>query len=124
MTFEDKIKLLASTPPGKTKQELLNKFTFGDKEFASRYYVDAVTLEKYMEVNRHRFLDVIEKAKQLRFQMSNKGWTEKKYQKYLGEIPAAIMRERPEFSSYLPKKQREANIRMFFQKFPEYRVDK
>lgn len=123
MTFEEKVRLLASTPPGKEKQELLNKFTFSDPEFTSRYYVDAVTLEKYMEINQARFQEVADEAKRLREGMRNKGWTDKKYQRFTGCIPEPLFTERPEFSHYLPKKIREANIRAFLAKYPAFRVD-
>ena len=107
MTFEEKMMLLASMKPGKEKQELLNKFTYGDKEFASRFYVDAVTLDQYMQANMERFKPVADRAAEIRKTMKNKGWSDKKYEKYLGELPEDLVKDRPEFSPYLPKKQRE-----------------
>jgi hypothetical protein len=122
-SFETKLLMLAVAKAGKERQELLNKFS-ADPMFASRFYVDAVTLDKYMEINAERFRPVAEKAAQLRAQMRNKGWTEKKYQKYLGELPEPMLFERPEFSSSLPQKIRDKNIRDFFTRFPAFRVDK
>ena len=124
MTFEEKILLLASTPPGPEKQALLNKFTTGDIQFTSRYFLDAMPLDKYMEVNKERFRPVAEKAAEIRKDISNHGWTKDKTQIYLGEFPEPLEHERPEFSKSLPKKVRDENIRQFFKKYPAFRVDK
>lgn len=123
LSFEQKILMLAATKAGKEKQDLLNRFTFGDLKFTSRYYYDAVSLDKYMEANKERFQSVVEEVKEMRKNIKNHGWTDKKYQRLLGRYPECLDTERPEFSKYLPQKERERNIKMFFQKYPQFRLD-
>ena len=123
MTFEEKILALISAKDGNERQKLINKFS-SEPEFASRYYVDATTLDQYMQINAKRFKPIADRAAYLRGLMRNKGWTDKRYQKYTGEIPEPLFLERPEFSSSIPRAIRDKNIRMFLQKYPQFRVDK
>ena len=123
MSFEEKILALISAKNGNERQKLINKFS-SEPEFASRYYIDAMSLDQYMQINAERFRPVAERAKILRDKIRNKGWTDKKYQKYLAELPEPLFTERLEFSNNLSKKIRDNNIRTFLNKYPQFRVDK
>ena len=68
-----------------------------------------------------KFSVVSQRAKQARDNMKNRGWTDKKYQKFLGLLPEPMKSERPEFSHNLPKAEREKNLRAFL-KYCLYRV--
>ena len=123
LTFEQQIMMLAAAKGTPKYAELLNKFTSTDKDVFLAFNAKSIPFEKYMEMNREKFQPVADRAAYIRTQIKNRGWTDKKYEKYLGELPEDLVRERPEFSPYLPKKQRDENMRNFFKKYPQFRVD-
>ncbi len=123
LTFEDKIALLVLANSPKEKADLITKFS-NNKEFYTAFNARTLPLGKYMELNAEKFRPVAQKAKVARDNMRNKGWTDKKYQKYMAELPEQLFHERPEFSSYQPQKQLAANIKSFLIRYPQFRVDK
>jgi hypothetical protein len=123
LSFEQKIVLLALAKNPKEKAELVSKFS-NNKEFFMGVNRRTMPLAQYMELNKDKFAPVAAKAKVLRDNMKNKGWTAKKYQKYLAEIPQEIFTDRPEFSAYLPQEQLKKNIEAFLSMYPQFRVDK
>lgn len=122
MTFEQKIALLAISDP-KKKLELINKFST-DAEFFVGFNARTMPLKQYMELKKEKFAEVVKRAKQARDNMRNKGWTDKKYQKYLAELPEDLFLERPEFNAHLTQKELNANIQAFLKDYPQFRVDK
>ena len=123
MNFEQKIALLVLAKNPKERAELVTKFS-NDKEFFVTYNAKYIPLKQYMELNAEKFRPVAIRAKQIRDGIKNRGWTDKKYQKYLGEIPDQLFLERPEFSAYLPQKELQKNIENFLRDYPQFRVDK
>lgn len=123
MTFEQKIAALALARNQKEKQELINRFS-NDQEFFVAVNASTMPLDQYMQLKAEKFKVVAERAKHARMNMKNKGWTDKKYQKYVAELPEDLFFDRPEFSVYLPQKQLQKNIRDFLVKYPQFRVDK
>lgn len=123
LTFENKIAMLVLAKTPQEKAELVAKFS-NNKEFFIGYNAHVMPLAQYMELNKEKFASVAQRAKVARDNMKNKGWTDKKYQKYMAELPEALFLDRPEFNSHLPQKQLAANIRSFLAQYPQFRVDK
>ncbi len=123
MTFEQKIAALVLARTPQEKQELINKFS-SDTEFYLARNAPSMPLEKYMALNAEKFKPVVARAKVARDNMKNHGWTDKKYQKYVAELPEELFYDRPEFSVYLPQQQLQKNIKDFLIKYPQFRVDK
>lgn len=123
LTFEDKVALLVLARDKKAKAELINRWN-NDKEFYIKFNSRQIPLEKYMELNAERFRPIAEKAAIARMNMKNRGWTDKKYQKYIGELPEPLFHERSEFSGTLPQNVLKKNIHDFLTKYPAFRVDK
>jgi hypothetical protein len=122
-TFEQKIALLALANSPKEKAELIAKFS-NSTEFFVAINRRTMPLSQYMELNKEKFAPVAAKAKWIRDSMKNHGWTDKKYQKYMAELPQELFYDRPEFSSYLPQAQLKKNIQSFLEAYPMFRVDK
>lgn len=123
LTFENKIALLALANSPKEKAELIAKFS-NNAEFFVALNSKTMPLEQYMELNKEEFSVVARKAKTARDSMKNKGWTDKKYQRYLAELPEKLVLQRPEFNAHLPRKVLAENIRKFLAAYPQFRVDK
>lgn len=113
--------ILAKSP--KEKAELVTKYST-NKEFFLGYNKKRMPLAQYMELNKEKFAVVAARAKIMRDNMKNKGWTDKKHQRLMAEIPEDLFNERPEFSSTLPQKQLKKNIDAFLATYPMFRVDK
>lgn len=105
------------------KADLISKFS-SDTEFFSKFNSKTMPLDQYMRLNAARFSSVAQRAKVARDGMRNKGWTDKKYQKYIAELPEDLFLERPEFSARLPRKVLAENVRRFLNTYPQFRVDK
>lgn len=123
LSFEQKIVALALANTPKEKKELIDKFS-NNAEFFATINARTMPFEQYMKMHYEEFKPIIAEATRMRAQVNNKGWTEKKYQKYMGELPQRMLNERPEFSAFLPRKVFSANVRRFFDLYPEFRVDK
>lgn len=121
-SFEEKVVLLALANTPKEKQELIKKFST-NKEFFVAINRKTMPLAQYMELNKEKFAVVARKAKRLRDSMKNKGWTDKKYQKYTAELPEDLINDRPEFSATLDRKVFADNVRKFLRSYPQFRVD-
>lgn len=128
MTYEDKMRLLAWVRPEK-KDELLARIARGevvditrDEDLFYRLNVDRMPIEKLMDRNKYKPL--AEHVKQTRSHIDDPwyGKTKGKKMRYLGEIPADIYFSHPWFSPNLPKHERDANVRKFFNLFPAFRV--
>lgn len=122
-SFEQKIALLVLAKNPKEKAELIQKFS-NNTEFFTGFNARTMPFEQYMKLNAAKFAVVAKRAKLARDNMKNKGWTDKKYQKYLAELPEDLFLERPEFNSHQPQKVLDRNIQNFLIKYPEFRVDK
>ena len=122
LSFDQKIAMLATAKTPQEKAELISKFS-NNADFYVAMNSKTMPLEQYMKLNYGKFKPVRDRAALLRSQIKNKGWTDKKYEKYLGELPEDLIKDRPEFSAYVPKKQRDENMRAFFKNYPEYSVD-
>lgn len=123
LTFENKVALLALAKSPKEKAELIAKFS-NNAEFFIAINRRTMPLSQYMELNKEKFAVVAKRAKHLRDSMKNKGWTDKKYQKYTAELPEDLVNDRPEFSAYLDQKILAKNIQAFLALYPQFRVDK
>ena len=123
LSFEDKINLLAATPPGPKKHELIQKFASSDSTFFKAINKSTMPLAQYMQLHAAEFSVVAERAKLIREGIKNKGWTDKKYQKYSAEIPERLCLERPEFSAALGRKKFGENVRAFLAQYPQFKVD-
>lgn len=123
MTFEQKIAALVLTSDPKKKADLINKFST-DQDFFVRFNSRTMPLKQYMELKKEKFAEVVKRAAQARANMKNRGWTDKKYQRYLAEIPEDLFLERPEFNAHLPQKELKRNIEAFLAEYPQFRVDK
>lgn len=110
---------------GDTKKynDLVTRFS-NNKEFFSTFNAKRMPLDQYMSLHAEEFAVVAQRAKVARDNMRNRGWTDKKYQKYTAELPERLILERPEFSASLPRKQLAENIRKFLSLYPQFRVDK
>jgi hypothetical protein len=122
-SFEQKIAMLALAKSPKEKAELVTKFS-NNTEFYAAINRKTIPLDKYMELHKAEFAVVANRAKRIRDGIRNQGWTDKRYQKYTGELPERLLLERPEFSASLPRKQLGENIRAFLSAYPQFRVDK
>ena len=121
--FEQKIAMLVMAKNPKEKAELISKFS-NNTEFFTGFNARTMPLEQYMQLKAKKFAVVAQRAKQARDNMKNHGWTDKKYQRYLAELPEDLFLERPEFNAHQPQKVLDQNIRNFLVKYPEFRVDK
>jgi alkylated DNA repair dioxygenase AlkB len=124
LSFEDKINLMAATPPGPEKHALIQKLASTDTEFFKAYNASTMPLDQYMKLHMEEFRPVIEKVKTIRMNINNRGWTDKKYQKYTAELPEKLILDRPEFNAHLPRKTFGENVRAFLIKYPMFRVDR
>lgn len=122
LTFEQKVAMLAMAKSPQEKQALIAKFSTNAAFFLG-INKRTMPLKQYMDMNRDKFAVVAERAKDLRKNMKNKGWTDKKYQKYKAELPEDLFNDRPEFSAYLPQPELQANIKAFLVQYPMFRVD-
>lgn len=123
LSFENRVALLALAKSPKEKAELIAKFS-NNAEFFIGINKRTMPLSQYMELNKERFAIVAARAKTMRDSMKNKGWTDKKYQKMLAELPEDLVNDRPEFSAYLDKKVLAKNMKAFLEMYPQFRVDK
>ena len=123
LSFEQKVAMLALANSPQEKADLIAKFS-NNKEFFVAINRRTMPLAQYMELNKTKFAPVAAKAKWVRDNMKNHGWTDKKYQKYMAELPQELFYDRPEFSSYLPQVQLKKNIESFLSTYPQFRVDK
>jgi hypothetical protein len=123
LTFDQKVAMLALAKNAKEKAELIRRFS-NNKEFFIGINRRTMPLAQYMELNKEKFAVVAARAKRLRDAMRNKGWTDKKYQRYSAEMPEDLFNDRPEFNAHLPQKQLAENIRKFLIQYPMFRVDK
>ena len=123
LTFENKIALLALAKTPAEKAALIKKFST-KADFFLAVNKRTMPLKQYMALNKHRFAEVVNRAKNLRDNMKNKGWTDKKYQKYVAELPEDLINDRPEFSASLDRKVFAENVRKFLIDYPMFRVDK
>lgn len=123
LSFENKVALLALAKNAREKAELIKKFS-SNTEFYMNFNARTMPLEQYMDLNAKDFAVVARRAKELRDNMKNKGWTDKKYQKYTAELPEKLILERPEFSANLDRKIFKQNVNRFLERYPQFRVDK
>lgn len=123
LSFEDKINLMAATPPGPKKHALIQKFASSDTTFFKAINASTMPFDQYMALHAEEFRLVAQKAKSIRDNVRNHGWTDKKYQKLTGEVPERMLNERPEFSSSLSRKQFSANMKWFLNKYPQFKVE-
>lgn len=123
LSFDQKITLLAMAKNAKEKSALIDKFS-SNAEFYLGFNARTMPLKQYMDLKREKFKHVVAKAKTIRDNIKNKGWTDKKYQRYWAELPEDLFLERPEFNAHLPQKTLTANIRAFLADYPMFRVDK
>lgn len=121
LSFERKLAMLALAKNPKEKAELLSKFS-SSNDFHFNYKPGNMSMEEYMK--QDKFRAYLQHAKNTRDGMKNKGWTDKKYQKHIAEIPTDIFLQRPEFSAHLPRKVFAENMRKFLKDYPMFRVDK
>ena len=128
MTYEEKARLLSWVKPEK-KDYLLAQLIKGqtidlhkDEDLFYQINVDRMPMEKVMDRNKYKPL--ADHVKQTRQYIDDPwyGKTKDKKMRYLGEIPSEIYFTHPWFSPSLPKEERDANIRKFFNMFPAFRA--
>ena len=123
LTFDQKISMLALAKTKEERAGLIKRFST-NAEFFVGVNARTMPLAQYMELKKDKFRQVANRAKVLRDSMQNRGWTDKKYQKYMAEIPEDLFLERPEFNAHLPQDVLKKNIQDFLSKYPQFRVDK
>lgn len=123
LSFEQKVVMLALAKSPKEKADLVTQFS-NNQQFFTAFNARRMPLDQYMKLNAKKFAIVAARAKILRDGMKNKGWTDKKYQKYMAELPEELLNERPEFNIHLSRKVLAENIRKFLNLYPQFRVDR
>lgn len=123
LSFEQKIAALLTARTPQERAEMVRKFST-NAEFFVRTNAAIIPLDQYMKLNREKFRPVAEKAAFIRSNIKNRGWTDRKYQKYLAELPPQLFDERPEFSAKLDRRVLKKNIDAFLRSYPMFRVDK
>ena len=118
LTFEQKVAMLALSNSDKRK-ELLNRWA-QDSELHFALEGKRMPMEEYMK--QHKFAEDAKASKEIGLNTKDHGWTAKKQQKLIGQIPASIFFGRPEFSFNLPAKERAANIRKFLNEYPAFKT--
>jgi hypothetical protein len=128
MNYEQKMRMLQWVKSEK-KDELLMRIARGetvditkDEDLFYRINVDRMSMDKVMD--RDKYKPLAEHVKQTRAHIDDPqyGKTKGNKMRYLGEIPADIYFTHPWFSPNLPKEERDANVRKFFNQFPAFRI--
>ena len=119
MTYEEKMRMLTWVKPEK-KDILLARILAGervnitkDDDLFFQINRDRLPIEK--QVERDKYQPIVDHVKASRHLMKNG-----KHMKYKGEIPADLYFTHPWFSPMLPKHERDANIKKFFELFPDF----
>lgn len=115
--------MLALAKDATEKAALITRFST-NTEFFLGFNARTMPMKQYMELKAEKFKACAIKAKVIRDNIKNRGWTDKKYQKYLAELPEDLFLERPEFNAHLPAKVLAKNIENFLSAYPQFRVDK
>ncbi len=128
MEYEEMQKRLAQCVPEK-KDELLLRILKGEKvditQDSDLFYLinkDRVSIDEF--TNRDKFKAAAEDMKRHKQHIYDTHYGKSRNNKlrWYGDIPTEIWFSRPEFSPLLDKKERDNNIRKFFNKFPMFRA--
>jgi hypothetical protein len=131
VTYEEKMRMLAWCKPEK-KDRLLERIVRGersvniqdDEDMFFRVNVDRLPMADQINRRVEKFSPLAEDMKEMKKYLADPvfGKTKNKKMRYLGEIPESIYFTHPWFSPLLPKEERDANIRRFFNEFPAFRA--
>lgn len=127
--YEEKMKALSECRP-ENKDLLLMRILrgersvpiTGDEDLFYSVNRDRVSMEEFTE--RDKFKHAEKEVKQFKQNLHDPmyGRTKNKKLRLLGEIPAEIYFSRKEFSPTLDKKERDANIRKWLNKYHTFRM--
>jgi hypothetical protein len=128
MTYEEKMKALAGIQP-EDRDKLLLRIIKGERvnianneDLFFQVNKDRMPLDRF--VNRNKFKDAAKATKVIKDGLYDPrhGRSRTKKLRLMGEIPAEIWFSRPEFSPFLPKEERDKNIKKFLNDYPAFKV--
>jgi NMD protein affecting ribosome stability and mRNA decay len=128
LSYEQKMELLARVKP-EYKDVLLLRLMKGERVDITKdeglfYQINADRMSMEDFTNRDKFKHDAEAVKREKANILDTahGVSRGKKMRWLGDIPAEIYFNRPEFSPLLPKAEREANIKKWFNMFPTFKA--